>query len=223
MSQVGYVTLTGYVTAEPKMWQTARTQTSVASVRVGSTPRRLNRGTGEWQDGETSYYTVKCWRRLAENVHGSLRKGDMIIVRGKISTRTWVDDQQRTRTELQVEADSVGHDLSFGWSRFNRGVQVPLGSRRGIDEGEAARHGMSHDADPAQEADLTEDADLTDGVSFSDEFDEEMPPDLPRGDGNDDGNDDGDDGNEGLTARLAPGDPDVPLAPVGQPEAAMPV
>ena len=216
MSQVGYVTLTGYVTAEPKMWETARTKTPVASVRVGSTPRRLNRGTGEWQDGETSYYTVKCWRRLAENVHGSLRKGDMIIVRGKISTRSWVDDQQRTRTEMQVEADSVGHDLSFGWSRFNRGVQVPLGSRRSIDEGEAARHAMSLDADPAQDADLTEDADLTDGVSFSDEFDEDMPSDLPRDDGNDDGN-------EGLAARLAPGDPDVPLAPAGQlAEAAMP-
>ena len=220
MSQVGYVTLTGYVTAEPKMWQTTRTQTSVASVRVGSTPRRLNRGTGEWQDGETSYYTVKCWRRLAENVHGSLRKGDMIIVRGKISTRTWVDDQQRTRTEMQVEADSVGHDLSFGWSRFNRGVQVPPpGSRRGIDEGEAARHAMSHDADPAQDADLTQDAELADAVPFSDEFDEEMPSDLPRDDGNDDGND----GDEGLAARLTPGDPDVPLVPAGQPaEAAMP-
>jgi single-strand DNA-binding protein len=216
MSQVGYVTLTGYVTAEPKMWHTARTQTPVASVRVGSTPRRLDRGTGEWQDGETSYYTVKCWRRLAENVHGSLRKGDMIIVRGKISTRSWVDDQQRTRTEMQVEADSVGHDLSFGWSRFNRGVQVPLGSRRGIDEGEAARHAMSLDADPAQDADLAEDADLTDGVSFSDEFDEDMPADLPSDGGNDDGN-------EGLAARLAPGDPDVPLAPAGQlAEAAMP-
>ena len=117
---------------------------------------------------------------------------------------------------MQVEADSVGHDLSFGWSRFNRGVQVaPPGSRRGIDEGEAARHAMSQDADPAQDADLTQDADLADAVPFSDEFDEEMPPDLPR-----DGNDGGD---EGLAARLTSGDPDVPLAPAGQPaEAATP-
>jgi single-strand DNA-binding protein len=212
MSQVGYVTLTGYVTAEPKMWRTARTQTPVASVRVGSTPRRLNRGTGEWQDGETSYYTVKCWRRLAENIHGSLRKGDMIIVRGKISTRTWVDDQQRTRTELQVEADSVGHDLSFGWSHFNRGMQVPPGSRRGIDEGEAARQGMTQDADLARDADLG-DGGLADGAPFSDELDEEMPPDPSSGDGNDDGEDGGD---EDPAARLASGDPDLPLAPVGQ-------
>ena len=117
---------------------------------------------------------------------------------------------------MQVEADSVGHDLSFGWSRFNRGVQAPPpGSRRGIDEGEAARQGMSQDADPAQDADLG-DGDLADGAPFSDELDEEMPPDLPRDHGNDDGD-------EGLAARLAPGDPDVPLAPVGQAaEAAMP-
>jgi single-strand DNA-binding protein len=165
MSQVGYLTLTGYVTAEPKLWHTARTQTPVASVRVGSTPRRLNRDTGEWQDGETSYYTVKCWRRLAENVHGSLRKGDMIIVRGKISTRTWVDDQQRTRTELQVEADSMGHDLSFGWSRFNRGVHVPPPrSMQGVNEGEATRQGMAPDADEEYE---------------------DTTPDLPRDDEDD--------------------------------------
>ncbi len=174
MSQVGYLTLTGYVTAEPKLWLTARTQTPVASVRVGSTPRRVDRDTGEWQDGETSYYTVKCWRRLAENVHGSLRKGDMIIVRGKVSTRTWVDDQQRTRTEMEVEADSVGHDLSFGWSRFNRGVRVPLRSMQGVDEGEATRQGMAPDAD------------LPGGAQFpgedEDEEYEDTSSDLPRDD-----------------------------------------
>jgi single-strand DNA-binding protein len=169
MSQVGYLTLTGYVTAEPKLWHTARTQTPVASVRVGSTPRRLNRATGEWQDGETSYYTVKCWRRLAENVHGCLRKGDMIIVRGKVSTRTWVDDQQRTRTEMQVEADSVGHDLAFGWSRFNRGVQVPPRVRQGIDEGEAARQ------DVASEAGLPGDAQFP---GEDDEYEEALPDPL---------------------------------------------
>ncbi len=182
MSQVGYVTLTGYVTAEPKMWLTERTQTPVASVRVGSTPRRVDRATGEWQDGETSYYTVKCWRRLAENVHGSLRKGDMIIVRGKISTRTWVDDQQRTRTEMQVEADSVGHDLSFGWSRFNRGVHIPPGKRQGIDDGEAARHDMAPDGGPGAGSGVAP----VDGARSANEADEEMVADLHRDDAGED-------------------------------------
>jgi len=196
MSQGGYLTLTGYVTAEPKLWHTARAQVPVATIRVGSTPRRLDRETGEWQDGETSYYTVRCWRRLAENVHGSLRKGDMIIVRGRISTRTWVDDQQRTRTEVQVEADSVGHDLSFGWSRFIRGMRVPPGSRRGVDEGEAARQDVTPGTPLPGDGQLPgddgpyEDGPYEDG-SYEDELD--LPQDEEYG---------------GREAGLVPGGPD---------------
>jgi len=145
MSQDNTITVRGYVTAEPRMWQRTPEQAPVATIRVGSTPRKLNRETGEWQDGETSYYSVKCWRKLAENVHGSLRKGDMVIVRGKVFTRSWLDDQQRVRMEVQIEADSVGHDLAFGWSRFNRGVHTPPSVREGLANGEAIRQGMAPD------------------------------------------------------------------------------
>jgi single-strand DNA-binding protein len=138
MSQENTIMLRGFVTAEPKFWQTAATQTPLAEIRLGHTPRRLNRATGEWEDGETSYYTVKCWRRLAVNVKGSLRKGDMVLVRGKVVMRTWVDDQQRNRVEMQVEADSVGHDLAYGWSHFNRGDQSPWNASRKLADGAAA-------------------------------------------------------------------------------------
>jgi single-strand DNA-binding protein len=142
MSQENTIILRGFVTAEPKFWQPTPTHTPVTEIRVGSTPRRLNRATGEWEDGATSYYTVKCWRRLAVNVKGSLRKGDMVIIRGKFFTRTWVDDQQRTRMQLQVEADSVGHDLSFGWSHFNRGANTGWGTVRDQADGEVARQDL---------------------------------------------------------------------------------
>ncbi len=143
MSQENTFTLRGFVTAEPKFWQPTPTHTPVTEIRVGSTPRRVNRTTGEWENGDTSYYTVKCWRRLAVNVKGSLRKGDMVLVRGKIVTRTWVDDQQRTRTQMQVEADSVGHDLAYGWSHFNRGAQTsPWNSAREQADGEVARQDL---------------------------------------------------------------------------------
>ena len=147
MSQDNTITVRGYVTAEPKMRQATPTQAPRATIRVGSTPRKLNKETGEWQDGETSYYTVKCWRRLAENVHGSLRKGDMVIVRGKVATRSWLDDQQRVRMEVEIEADSVGHDLAYGWSRFNRGLHTPPSVMEGLANGEAIRHDMAPDPD----------------------------------------------------------------------------
>ncbi len=159
MSQSNYITLTGFVTAEPTLGFTKASKTPVTRIRVGSTPRWLDRGTGEWRDGETSYYNVKCWRKLAENVTGSLRKGDMILVHGKFRTRTWVDEQQHTRVELDVEADSVGHDMSFGWSHFNRGVHVPPGAVRGLANGEAVRQQMAPDDDLPQDVEYADDLD----------------------------------------------------------------
>jgi single-strand DNA-binding protein len=108
---------------------------------------------------DTSYYTVKCWRRLAVNVKGSLRKGDMVIIRGKFVTRTWVDDQQRTRTQMQVEADSVGHDLSYGWSHFNRGAQTSWNSVREQADGEVARQDLDAMVDAQDDGDELDGAD----------------------------------------------------------------
>lgn len=168
MSQDVLITVRGYVTAEPRFWQRTPTSGPGASIRVGVTPRKLNKETGEWQDGEPSYYTVKCWRKLAENVHGCLRKGDMVLVRGKVSTRSWIDDQQRVRTEWQIEADSVGHDLAYGWSHFNRGAHTPPGVLADLERGEAIRQGMAPDLD------LPPDPDLPDDPEFSDDGDEAL-------------------------------------------------
>jgi single-strand DNA-binding protein len=167
MSQENPITLRGFVTAEPKFWQPTAKHTPTTEIRVGSTPRRLNRATGEWEDGVTSYYTVKCWRRLAVNVRSSLRKGDMVLIKGKFVTRTWTDDQQRTRTQVQVEADSIGHDLAFGWSHFNRGTQG-WGAAKAQADGEVARQDLEGNpdgpdgADDADEFDAMRDSDLAD-------------------------------------------------------------
>jgi single-strand DNA-binding protein len=182
MSQDNTITVRGYVTAEPKMRQRTPEQVPVATIRVGSTPRKLNRETGEWQDGETSYYTVKCWRKLAENVHGSLRKGDMVIVRGKVFTRSWLDDQQRVRMEVQIEADSVGHDLAFGWSRFNRGLHTPPSVLEGIANGEAVRQGMAPDPDLLDDAQFAE-GQFAEGQFAEDQFaEDELSRDRGAGD-----------------------------------------
>jgi single-strand DNA-binding protein len=138
MSQDNQITLRGYLTAEPKFKETA-TRIPLTEIRVGSTPRRLNRETGEWQDGQASYYNVTCWRRLAINAASSLHKGDMVVVRGRFHTNTWLDNQQQTRTSLEIEADSIGHDLAYGWSHFLRGVRQQSGGTAGGDAGELAR------------------------------------------------------------------------------------
>jgi single-strand DNA-binding protein len=147
MSQDNQITLRGYLTAEPRLYQKTPTAIPVTEIRVGSTPRRLNRETGEWQDTPTSYFTVKCWRRLAINAASSLHKGETVIIRGRFYTNTWVDSQQQTRTTLEIEADSLGHDLAYGWSHFLRGVRQQPRDDAGGDGGELARQDTGPDGE----------------------------------------------------------------------------
>jgi single-strand DNA-binding protein len=119
MSQGAYVELVGFVAREPTLKQITSGQW-VAGVRVGATNRIMDRATGEWRDIDTSYFSVTCWRRLANHVYISLRKGDPVLVRGRIKTRSFVDKQGRTRTEIEITADHIGHDLSRGTARYTR-------------------------------------------------------------------------------------------------------
>jgi single-strand DNA-binding protein len=97
----------------------------VATFRVASTPRV--RKDGEWTDGETLWYSVTAWRTLADHVRSSVRKGDPVIVHGRLRSETWTSDDGITSTTLQVEASLIGHDLNRGlshyikWQRSDRG------------------------------------------------------------------------------------------------------
>jgi single-strand DNA-binding protein len=67
---------------------------------------------------------VSCWRKLADNVAMCLRKGDPVVVKGRLSVRAYEKDGM-PRTEVDVDASSVGHDLSRGVAHFQRTKRVP--------------------------------------------------------------------------------------------------
>ena len=94
----------------------------VASFRVASTPRRLNRSTGEWHDGPTQWYTVNAWRTLGEHCASSLRRSDPVIVHGRLTQSTWVNQEGVEMTSLDVDASFVGHDLTRGTTVFTKAV-----------------------------------------------------------------------------------------------------
>jgi single-strand DNA-binding protein len=119
MSQGAYVTLVGFVAGDPILRKT-KDGTTVTDVRVGATTRVLDRSTGEWRDSDTSYFTVNCWRRLGEHAKASLHKGDPVVVKGRFHTRSYEDKTGRLRTEVEIAADTVGHDLSRGIANYMR-------------------------------------------------------------------------------------------------------
>lgn len=89
---------------------------SVANMRVASTPRVKR--SGEWRDGETTWYTVTAWRALADHVSSSVKKGDAVIVHGRLRSESWEREDGQVATTLAVEAQLVGHDLTRGTSVF---------------------------------------------------------------------------------------------------------
>lgn len=93
----------------------------VANFRVASTPR-LKRG-GQWVDGATTWYSVSAWRSLADNIADSVKKGDAVIVHGRLRSEEWEREDGKTTSTLVVEASFVGHDLTRGTSVFLRSTK----------------------------------------------------------------------------------------------------
>lgn len=150
MSQEAFATVAGYATADPTLRMT-KGGAAVAHIRVACTPRRLDRGTGEWTDSETSYFSVTCWRKLAIAVKASIHKGDPVLVRGRFRTRTWESDT-RSVTDIEIEADAMGHDLTLGWAMFQRDRRAMPDIGADLGRGEAARQLAGADHDGGQEA-----------------------------------------------------------------------
>lgn len=113
------VTVVGNVAQEPKLRVTG-VGAKVASFRLAVTERRFHRQIGEWRDGSTTWYTVTCWRSLAENVFSSVRKGQPVVVHGRFRTSGYEDKDGQHRTVLEIEATAVGHDMARGVSVFTK-------------------------------------------------------------------------------------------------------
>jgi single-strand DNA-binding protein len=95
----------------------------ITSFRLASSKRRFDRSKNAWIDGETNWFTVTCFRQLAINTAASVSKGDRICTTGRLKVRDW-DNGERTGTSVEIEAEVLGHDLSWGNSVFTRTVLV---------------------------------------------------------------------------------------------------
>jgi len=104
------ITVVGNLTGDPLQRVTASGAT-VVSLRVASSPRRFDRELQDWRDGDPMFINVSCWRQLAGNVMATLRKGDGVIVMGRLNLRSYDDKQGAKRSVHEIEAVSVGPDL----------------------------------------------------------------------------------------------------------------
>jgi single-strand DNA-binding protein len=107
------ITVVGHVAWPPRL-RTLAGGTVVADFRVAMTPTRFDKVTSSWVEQETLWFGVTCWRTLAEHAALSFNKGDRVIVSGNLSTRSWKGKEGEDRNSLEIDATSLGMDLSRG-------------------------------------------------------------------------------------------------------------
>ena len=112
------LTLTGLIATTPRHIVTSE-GLAITSFRLASQQRKFDKGTQRWADADTNWYTVTAFRDLAINASQSLNKGDRVVTVGRVKVRDWSNDD-RSGTSIEVEAESLGHDLHWGVTQFQR-------------------------------------------------------------------------------------------------------
>jgi single-strand DNA-binding protein len=101
------ITVVGNLTDDPELRFTP-SGAAVAKFRVASTPRTLDRASGEWKDGEPLFLSCTVWRQAAENVAGRLRQ------------RSYETKEGEKRTVIELEVDEIGPSLRYATAKVQR-------------------------------------------------------------------------------------------------------
>jgi single-strand DNA-binding protein len=113
------ITVVGNLTADPELRFT-QSGAAVANFTVASTPRTLDRQSGEWRDGEAMFLRCSVWNQYAENVAESLSRGARVLVQGRLVQRSFETKEGEKRTVTELRVDEVGPALRYATAKVNK-------------------------------------------------------------------------------------------------------
>jgi single-strand DNA-binding protein len=114
------ITLVGNLTREPEL---RHTPNGSVVANFGLAVNRRWRAGEDWQE-QTSFFNVVAWRELGENVASSLRRGDLVVVHGRLEQRSWTTEAGDRRSTVEVVADDVGPSLRWATAQVTRRHRV---------------------------------------------------------------------------------------------------
>ncbi|WP_210405958.1 single-stranded DNA-binding protein [Micromonospora sp. MH33] len=113
------ITVIGNLTDDPELRFTP-SGAAVAKFRVASTPRFMDKASGEWKDGEPLFLSCTVWRQAAENVAESLQRGARVIVSGRLRQRSYETREGEKRTVIELEVDEIGPSLRYATAKVQK-------------------------------------------------------------------------------------------------------
>jgi single-strand DNA-binding protein len=133
------LTIVGNLTKDPELRFTPTGQ-ATASFSVAVNRRWQNRQTNQWEEA-TSFFDVVAWGSLAENLADSVRRGDRVVVEGRLDQRSWENNQGEQRSKSEITANEVAPSLRWATVEISKNQRptpqtVPAGNDAGSDQEE---------------------------------------------------------------------------------------
>src|SRR2546423_2432337 len=114
------VTVVGNLAGDPDM-RFLPNGAAMCKFPIASTPRVMDRASGQWKDGEALFLNCTAWRELAEHVAESLNKGDRVVVVGRLRQSRWEDKETGAkRSMIQLDVDEVGPSLRWATAQVRK-------------------------------------------------------------------------------------------------------
>lgn len=110
MSNDTTLTIVGNLTSDPELRFTP-SGAAVANFTIAATPRRFDKASNAWVDGESLFMRCSAWKDMAENVAESLQRGTAVIASGRLKSRSYETKEGEKRTVTEMEVDAIGPDL----------------------------------------------------------------------------------------------------------------
>lgn len=134
------ITVTGIVGTDPTQKVTGDGLV-ITSFRLASTRRYFDRAKGTWENAETNWFSVSAFRQLARNASLSVRKGQHVIVQGRLRVRAW-ETGTKSGKSVEIDADAIGHDMAWCVSTYARMQTEPKTTEHDGVEGGVTADGL---------------------------------------------------------------------------------
>ena len=106
------ITIVGNVVADPELRFT-QNGAAVANFTIASTPKKFDKQSNEFKDGETLFMRCSAWREMAENVAESLGRGTRVVAQGNLTARSFQTKEGENRTVMELDVQEVGPSLRY--------------------------------------------------------------------------------------------------------------
>lgn len=124
MPDLNHVLIAGNLTRDPEL---RSLPSGMAVCKLGLAQSRHYTKDGEKKE-DTTFIDVKAWGKTAEYCHDALRKGQPVLVEGKLSTETWEKDGQK-RSATVIVATRVQQMSWTGEKPVNGTAQAATSSK----------------------------------------------------------------------------------------------